>query len=148
MIKAIKAATTSYSEQVKRLGREHNLGPPFLHAWGALLRALAQGKLGDRAKTIEAYWNNVISTARNLEELADTVKHCRISKTHDAKQAKLQFAVAVWRPEPHDLRDLTLEDALLAALAEQGALRRNGAPPKSALARDAQRILDLLRPGE
>ena len=76
------------------------------------------------------------------------MKHCRISKTHDAKQAKLQFAVAVWRPEPHDLRDLTLEDALLAALAEQGALRRNGAPPKSALARDAQRILDLLRPGE
>ena len=49
VIKAIKAATTGYSEQVKRLGKEHNLGPPFLHAWGAMLRALAQGKLSDRA---------------------------------------------------------------------------------------------------
>ena len=149
VIKAVKAATAGYAEQAKRQGRDHGLGPPFLHAWGALLKALAQGKLSDRAKkTIEAYWNGVVCTVKDLEQLADAVKHCRVSKTHDPKQAKLQFAVALWRPEPHDPRDLTLEEALLAALAEQGGQRRNGAPPKSALARDAQRILDLLRPSE
>ncbi|CAK0895849.1 unnamed protein product [Prorocentrum cordatum] len=141
---SIKATTTAYAEQVKQAGRDHKLGAPFLHAWGALLRGLGQCAQVEGAvkTTLEAYWNAVISKAQNLELLADTVKHCRLSKTHNAKVAKLQFAVAVWQP---DGGGMALEEAVMKAMMTIGGHRRNGAPPKSALARDAQRILDLLK---
>ena len=140
--KAMAEAGAKYAEQVKEKGKNHNLGPPYLYVWMALVESLGNaGTTTPEDKvTLGNHWKNEILAAKELTEIADTIRYCRIKKAFKDKSAKTQMMKISVR-----VTDTKMETAIIRSLCNMGAERKFGCAPRSGLERDAQKLLDALR---
>eukprot|EP00959_Pyramimonas_sp_CCMP1952_P177350 3707246-Pyramimonas_sp.AAC.1 len=100
VIKAAKAAGVAYHQEVKRRKADNvqdPMGPPFVHVWVALLRAIGQaGPPPDIGKSLEQYWNDFIMK-NSIDQVATSVRACRVRPTrkqdNQKAMARVTFAV-------------------------------------------------------
>ena len=111
------------------------VGPPFLHVWVDVLEALIQSPktLPEALTELTKYWQEQILKLSVLE-LADKVRVCMVRKTYEkaTKQLHMRFD------------DIQLEHAVARAVVSNGGIIKVGAPPRSALEREAQELLGHL----
>ena len=171
---AMKAATVAWDLdcRAKKENGEKPSAPPYLSAFAALMQSLlAREEVPQDAKlTLMHFWEQVMLTTPP-EQLADYIRHCRLKELKDfssssqgsapkkekARRVRIQFFVMAWAPPtlqtayvgagfPTTCTPLDLDQALLKALmGGKGAERRMGCPPRGALAREAQKLLDSNR---
>ncbi|CAK0875797.1 unnamed protein product [Prorocentrum cordatum] len=112
------------------------LGVPRPHLWLALLGAVRQQ--GERvgaanAEVIADYLDAVKADgSMTNEKMCDTVRHCRISYTHDRKTMKIHISAESSGVVPQ----------LLDSLKQLGAEIKRGTPPRSHNERIMQLLLD------
>lgn len=152
---ALSEAGAAYDQQAKEWKDERDraraekgqepqqLGPPHLHAWARLVKELAEDKHrsiipGESRDMLIQYWNQRVTKATQVEDLDSDVKLLRIKKLKAGNRKgdwKLQLCIK----EPN------LESHLLKVLKVTGWERKVGPAPRSALEREAQRLLDKMR---
>lgn len=107
------------------MGKDHKLGPPFIHAFAQLLRMVIEDKRNqDERPALEQYWTGTILRL-GLDEVAMEVRYCRLSrcKGQEEPDDKLQYHV----------RDLNLDKLLYRCLERMGGIKKIGPPPRSEL---------------
>ena len=145
---AMKEANKKYHENTKD-NPTHELGPPYLHTWTALIKTLAEETKLQQAsrKAMVHYWNSKVTKVPPMQ-LADEVKYCRIRENKgDGKKAatkgRLQFALS--HDSQHtDMDGKTLAMALDEALLTLGATRKVGTAPRGPLEREISKLLDKM----
>ena len=133
LVKKVKKATATWSEDIRKDGKGHQHGPPHLRAWAALLQALTEEDVGglNKEKLGEAL---KVFTEKSLEQKGTDVRMCRLRKTYDKTKLKLQFAV---RGEVEHLRAVVRD-----ALAQSKVEMKSGRAPTSAMERKLQEMLE------
>jgi len=145
--KAFLAAGKHYSEQVKGTKGEHNLGPPYLHVWKDLVGSLKKdSRVQELGKTLLQEYGGSHLLQKSLEEVAASVKYCRLKKAYPQKDKpktyKLHLAVARIELRTETGSVELLESVVIRALLACGAKRKLGSPPAGQLERPAQQLLD------
>ena len=146
---AIAVAQTGrdYHEKTAQAPHAHGLGPPFLHMWCALLRALGADKRvqGEARDCLEAYWTQRVCKV-DMAELDLDVRHCRQKKAFKQGQCKINLMLSARachnNNSYNDKSPMSLEDALLHAMKQTGIEKKVGPPPAGALEREARTLLD------
>ena len=142
----IKEVNAAYFQQTKD-NPKHQLGPPFLHTWTALVQTMCTDKeVPQEAKaTVLDYWNKKVTKVDRLQ-LEQEVRYCRLRDNKgdgksDVKKVRLQFALA------HDCfhgegNKISIHEALNKGLLAMGAIRRVGPPPRGPLEREVMKMLE------
>eukprot|EP00929_Paragymnodinium_shiwhaense_P077062 TRINITY_DN39668_c0_g2_i1.p2 TRINITY_DN39668_c0_g2~~TRINITY_DN39668_c0_g2_i1.p2 ORF type:complete len:132 (-),score=38.96 TRINITY_DN39668_c0_g2_i1:32-427(-) len=130
----MKMAGQQYAKLCAERGRGHDLGPPHVHIWMALLEELAaqKDKVGlSNATRLEQMVQ--VMADMEMEELCDMVKVCKVSKTYESNTVRvtLAFVDAV----PH--RKVTID-----AMKQLGGIHKLGRAPRSALEDQIQALLE------
>jgi hypothetical protein len=148
LVGEMQTASTNYGELVKD-NPKHELGPPFLHTWTAMIMQLCKEKLPDKAgKVLLAYWNDKVSkVARPL--LEEEVRYCRVRVNKgdgkkEASRCRVQFALSHDCFHTETPGDPSLHMALQQALTSLGAIRKIGPAPKGPLEREVSRLLEKI----
>jgi hypothetical protein len=120
-VSAMKRAGVAYMEQVKSLGKNHNLGSPHLRVWAAFITTMA--KRTELSTTLATAISTHMADAANPLQLQDKVLHFRVTQMKSADKFKLQVAVApelmlFWRMVQEHLCGLGAE--VLAGTAPRG----------------------------
>ena len=161
--KAMKASNTNYAEMAKANadkdeGNKTDLGPPFIQTFAALIKSLYEDdRVKDRDRVVLYKWFNRIMVGAKREDLELWVKSCRIkdcwAKAGKKKDdPKVSFRLSLcYRTSNQTFttsvadesgEERTVEESLIAALEAAGATRDVGPPPRGALEREAQKLLD------
>ena len=159
LVPPLRDAGAAYFEEAKRLGKGHDLGPPHIHVWSALLSAvIANNKLDlTNRRVLRAYWQQVLVMS-DKTKLDQDIKICRLRKCYAPKgkeptHYKLQLCLSTARQvreivvqaEGDQPRvECSLMDALTALLCEAGAVQKVGKAPRGALEREAEALLAQL----
>ena len=155
----LREAGAAYFEEAERVGKGHDLGPPHIHVWSALLSSVIGNNQLDltNRRVLRAYWQQVL-VKNDKSKLDQDIKICRLRKCYAAKgkeptHYKLQLFLSTARqvrelrvPAEGDLPPVegSLMDALVALLCEAGAVQKIGKAPKGALEREAEALLSQL----
>ena len=136
--KAILATGKDYHEQVADNPKSHSLGPPYLHIWISMIKALGLAEISPvLKKTLETYWKDRVCTVQR-EVLAEDVKHCRMKKAFKTGTFKLQISVSAMCKAG----DMSLEETIVWAVKAAGGELKIGQAPQGSLEREARALLD------
>ncbi|CAK0907383.1 unnamed protein product [Prorocentrum cordatum] len=117
-----------------------SLGPPFVHVWTALIKAVGMDlQTGADVKTMfEKYWREVVLRVQVIELLGQ-VRRCRVRTTRkqESKGEKLRLTFGV------DHRRCDQEAPLIKYFNKAGRLKY-GPDPRGSLERDAAKMLEQL----
>ena len=133
---AALTAGKSYHDQVMAKGKQHDLGPPYLHIWTSIILKVMGSKhtAEDQKKYFRSYWNETI-LGQERDVIAGLVRCCRLKKTYNESIKRLYFRV----------EDKDLERHLMKAILMQpGAVNKDGSPPAGEMEREAQRLLAIV----
>jgi len=132
---AMKEAGVKYDSAVQG-NPTHSLGPPFLHVWTAMIRAMIQlqGMADDKKGILVKYWQENVVT-KTMEELVEAVKYCRLKRTQKQEIVKVQYSITA------EAERCGLGDALRAAWKQEEAELKVGPAPRGILEREARRLL-------
>jgi hypothetical protein len=122
--------------------QDHQLGPPHVHVWAAMIKCLRSMGTSPASALVllEAYWQNTIMLVDRLE-LEEEVKYCRVRKCWQRNLSRLQFSLSPMARTIAPGMTMTLEQAVNMCIKEAGGTRKRGAPPRSALEREADSLL-------
>ena len=152
----MKEAGERYNEKAKEMKARkekadaevnmEDLGPPFLHAAGLLAKRMAEKEatfkdhLGNEQLGSQrvAFWNAKMVKTTAVQELGGMVKVFRITTFKIGKKAG-------WVKFQMMIPDADFEHLLHAAFRLLNWERMVGPAPRSALEREAQRLLDKMR---
>ena len=131
--KSMREEGRKYSDTVKQLKDEgkstKDLGPPFMHVFGAMLRALASSTGSSADQTALQNYSDGMDTNTKLWQ---QVKACRLMKAYDKKTVKLYIAM----PEN------PIRDTVNRVLIELQATRKDGRAPMGGMERIIQRMVE------
>jgi hypothetical protein len=145
----------SSTELVKQMAREgqkyyeatvgvqdHQLGPPHVHIWAAMVKCLRSLATTPPSAMIllNAYWDNTIMLV-DRQELEEEVKYCRVRKCWQRSLSRLQFSLSPMARTISPGMTMTMEQAISMSIKEAGGTRKRGAPPRSAMEREAEKLL-------
>ena len=126
----------AYQREVKKAGRGHQLGPPHPWMWGGLVSALhAKGEaVGSRNAGVLKDHNDVLEGMTMVEKL-ELVRICRLDKTY--QEGFKRVSITLYGNE-------ALRLAIIGALEQSGATRKQGKAPASFMERGIQMWLEAL----
>jgi hypothetical protein len=132
---AMKEAGVKYDTAVQG-NPTHNLGPPFLHVWIAMIKAMIQMKGMEEAhkELLTNYWNGTI-TKKGMEELVAEVKYCRLKRTQKPEIMKVQYSLTIAAEYQG------MGKAIAAAWKLEKGEVKIGPAPRGILEREARRLL-------
>ena len=132
LIKGMLDASANYAEQVREVGRDHKLGPPGIHVFGAMLNHISEeNKKSERTDEITKYVTTTLSKQKEVEK---HVVQCKLYKMYDKGKMRLQLKIT------HDVID-----DIIAALDAMDFERKWGVGPPTATERAIQSIVDDAR---
>ena len=123
---------------VKEKGKNHGLGGPYIWVWGALVACLVT----TRGESIGAA--NLTILKEHLEDLerwepeekGDAILHCRMDTTFLEGKRRLTWALS---PDFSGVKK-----AMISALCQTSALRKQGKGPPTFMQRDLQQWLEVM----
>jgi hypothetical protein len=135
---AMKEAGVKYDDAVQG-NPTHNLGPPFLHVWIAMIKAMVQLKDMEVAhkELLIKYWNDTIMK-KTMDELITSVSYCRLKKTMKPEIVKVQYCLTI------QSEYTGMGQAIAAAWKLEKAELKIGPAPRGILEREARRLLTKL----
>jgi hypothetical protein len=135
---AMKEAGVKYDDAVQG-NPTHNLGPPFLHVWIAMIKAMVQLKDMEVAhkELLIKYWNDTIMK-KTMDELITSVSYCRLKKTMKPEIVKVQYCLTI------QSEYTGMGQAIAAAWKLEKADLKIGPAPRGILEREARRLLTKL----
>ncbi len=78
--KLVEIGQCYHNQAVGKRPEEHNLGPPYVHLWAAIIQiCYEETKDEEMKKELKLYWETVI-ISKTKEELADVVQFTRLRK--------------------------------------------------------------------
>ena len=78
--KLVEIGQCYHNEAVGKRPEEHNLGPPYVHLWAAIIQiCYEETKDEEMKRDLKLYWETVI-ISKTKEELADVVQFTRLRK--------------------------------------------------------------------
>lgn len=125
--RAMKAMGQTYSDAVKQ--KDHDLGPPHLHMWGAMMGAMAAEHGNEKIKELIARQEGYTQ-----QQLGTIVKACRLQKAYDKQNIKIIWAAPDLESE--------MKGAIRASLVQSGAKHLVGSPARGGLENSLQKMLD------
>jgi hypothetical protein len=135
IVEAMKEAGVKYDGAVQG-NPTHNLGPPFLHVWIAMIKSMIQLKDMEEAQKelLLKYWNGTIMK-KGMEELISEVKYCRLKRTQKPEIMKVQYSLTI------EAEFAGMGKAIAAAWKIEKAEPKIGPAPRGILEREARRLL-------
>ena len=141
--KALEATGQWYRNQSKDQDKKYKMEPPFFFTWATLVEALSEDdKVEATTKAHLAHYFREVLSKQDRATTAFIVRHCRLYKhnKNDKKKASRQNKAKL----SISIMDTPLHTAVVAALLNTGAELVHGPPPRSALERVAQSMLEEL----
>ena len=137
-----------------------DLGAPYIHVWLAIVQSLMISPgLPVLLKTLLTKYHDDYLCTASQEEVANTVRYCRLKSGYKEKDSakqtyKLTWAVSYMEVSAKDPENLatnaplvtrSLESVVCAAMSHAKLTRKIGSAPRSEMERVAQRYLDKLK---
>ena len=91
-VDAAKSAGAAYSEAVKLQGKQHQLGPLFIHVWASFVTSIAAQS--DAPQALRSALQQHAATIKQPSDLLGSILHCRVSAIWKPERFKLQVAVS------------------------------------------------------
>jgi hypothetical protein len=132
---AMQAAGLAYSDMVRKKGKNHGLGPPYIQEWASLIKCIHSSK--DTPEGLKIMLKDHMAKAENPGLLLEAVKYCRLKMMWGGERACLQIHVAPILQ--------SLWDNLKAYLVQRGAQQLYGPPPKGPHLRRLVKAMAALR---
>ena len=125
-----------YSEAAK--DRNHQLGPPHVWAYGALLAALVDQKdtIGLHNHTELKKHFDVYEMLNTAEEKNEMIRYCRLAKVFDKEKRRIVLA---WGQGYNQERKVVMD-----SLRQLGAEHKVCSAPRGAMERELQKMLEDL----
>ena len=128
---------TLYDKKVRKKGKGHGLGPPFLWTALGMMVGLAQTLTGE--KQVEV--NKIVEKwkASSQEEQADLIKFCRVVKTFESNTRKLVLSFGASQVSQE------IRSTLVGHISSlEGAMYKLGRPPAGYVERELSNWLKEL----
>ena len=134
LYKILERTGQNYATKAKEAGKDHKLGPPFLHLWNAMVALLlAKGAdevgVANHAAIVE-YEKEL--ALQSMEEASLQVRACKISKMYDPAYKRLELSAP----------GVKCSANIWQALRAMGAILKVGQMPNTGLEVLAQEMLE------
>ena len=132
VVKMVKALQ-DYASDAKAKGKDHDMGPPHLYLWLALIEALIErgDQVGQKNLATLKQYDEVLADI-SMDDLADQVPYVRLSKMYKKEFKRLEFHVT----------DGKVKKLVQDSLTSIGAVRLHGAAPPTGLEVLMQEVLE------
>ena len=134
LVESIQKQTKSYAQQVKKIGKKHQLGSPHVWAYGGLVSGLLEkhtGEIGAKNKGVLEGHKEGLEMLQP-DEKHEVVQACRLDKTFQQDLRRITICI----------RTVEVRNAVINSIEQLGGERKSGRAPRGNMEREIQQWVD------